>query len=85
MPSIFGFGLTGVLTGNYNNVAFEASPFTTAIEVSIGETLQEMLGYKIDAQAQNDGNNSGWGHTTADGFMANLESIQYVLFHNESP
>jgi len=70
---------------NQNNVSPEASPFTSYIEYLVGQQLCSMLGFHI----QEDVNNNeafknepvGWGHITADGSIANLESIWYVSSH----
>ncbi|KAL5521195.1 hypothetical protein ACEPAG_9118 [Sanghuangporus baumii] len=64
LPAILGYLST--MFYNPNNVAFEASPFTTQIEQCVGEQLSEMMGYD---------RNKAWGHITCDGTVANLESI----------
>lgn len=43
---------------NPNNVATEASPFTTALEKDVGMQLCQMLGYSVH------GDFPGWGHIT---------------------
>lgn len=43
---------------NPNNVATEASPFTTALEKDVGMQLCHMLGYRVS------GDFPGWGHIT---------------------
>ena len=59
MPAVIGY-LTGLLH-NQNNVATEASPFTTILENDVGNDLCRMLGYNTDR------NNvaRGWGHITS--------------------
>ncbi len=51
---------------NPNNVAFEASPVTTALEIEVGEQLAEMLGFKKEET---------WGHITCGGTIANYEGL----------
>ncbi|KAH9884501.1 PLP-dependent transferase [Cubamyces lactineus] len=67
MPSIVGWIIA--ILFNPNNVAFEASPVTTVLESLVGEQLCGMLGY-----AKHD-DVSPWGHITADGTVANMESM----------
>ncbi|KAJ4485314.1 pyridoxal phosphate-dependent transferase [Lentinula aciculospora] len=69
MPGIAGY-FTAMLF-NPNNVALEASPLTTAIEIAVGKQLAELVGYNIETLQ----NPIGWGHITADGSIANLESM----------
>lgn len=61
---------------NPNNVAFEASPLTTRLEIEVGVQLCDMLGYTVD----NSKSDTAWGHITCDGTVANLESIWYDPF-----
>jgi glutamate/tyrosine decarboxylase-like PLP-dependent enzyme len=56
---------------NPNNVATEASPLTTVLEINVGQQLSEMVGYNIDIATSP----VGWGHITCDGSVANLESM----------
>lgn len=72
LPSILGW-LSAMLF-NPNNVAFEASPITTLLELDVGFQMCEMLGYPFSNSVK------PWGHLTCDGTVANLESIWYVLF-----
>ncbi|ACL03319.1 peptidase S10 serine carboxypeptidase [Desulfatibacillum aliphaticivorans] len=51
---------------NQNNVATEASPVTSVLEREVGLELCNMLGFT---------SRSAWGHITADGSIANLESM----------
>ncbi|KAI0323980.1 PLP-dependent transferase [Cubamyces sp. BRFM 1775] len=69
MPSIVGW-LTTMLF-NPNNVAYEASPITTIIELNVGQDLCEMLGYP----AQGTEKVSPWGHIATDGTVANMEAM----------
>jgi len=58
---------------NPNNVATEASPYTTKLEREVGEDLCEMLGYESRSGVQ------PWGHVTCvRGFQLLTSSvIQY--------
>lgn len=56
---------------NPNNVAIEASPLTTIIEMDVGNQLCDMIGINT----LDNGKPMGWGHITCDGSVANLESI----------
>ena len=79
LPAILGYLST--MFYNPNNVAFEASPFTTLLELKVSDQLCEMLGYRTsDEEDQEDTRPVGWGHITCDGTVANLESIWYVLY-----
>lgn len=51
---------------NQNNVATEASPVTCRLEKEVGDDLCHMLGYDVS---------KSWGHITADGTIANIESM----------
>ncbi|EMD41726.1 hypothetical protein CERSUDRAFT_102127 [Gelatoporia subvermispora B] len=70
MPAILGSLATTLF--NPNNVAFEASPITTLLELDVGRDLCEMLGY------QDTDDITSWGHIACDGTVANLESIWYA-------
>ncbi|KAL7935760.1 pyridoxal phosphate-dependent transferase [Trichoderma chlorosporum] len=67
LPSIIGYMAT--MMYNPNNVATEASPFTTKKEREVGEELCTMLGYRKTDDIE------PWGHITCDGSVANLEAI----------
>ncbi|TFK37682.1 PLP-dependent transferase, partial [Crucibulum laeve] len=67
LPSILGYLSTMLF--NPNNVAFEASPITTLLELDVGSQMCEMLGYKEVDDIK------PWGHIACDGTVANLESI----------
>ena len=64
LPAILGYLAT--MFYNPNNVAFEASPYTSHIEYIVGKQMCEMMGYNGD---------QAWGHITCDGTVANLEAI----------
>ncbi|KAI0437068.1 pyridoxal-dependent decarboxylase domain protein [Xylaria telfairii] len=68
LASIIGYVSTMIY--NPNNVATEASPFTTEVERQVGQELCKMLGYNDP-----DPNSAPWGHITCDGSVANLEAI----------
>ncbi|MEL6957706.1 MAG: pyridoxal-dependent decarboxylase [Pseudomonadota bacterium] len=65
MPGALGY-FAGMLYNN-NNVAPEASPVTTTLELQAGRDLCHMLGYGADP--------APWGHITCDGSIANAESM----------
>ncbi|RGP63878.1 hypothetical protein FLONG3_9772 [Fusarium longipes] len=69
MSSMLGYFMT--MLYNPNNVALEASPMTTLVELRVGQQLCKLFGYNVDAQK----NPLSWGHITCDGTIANLESI----------
>ncbi|KAI9373196.1 pyridoxal-dependent decarboxylase conserved domain protein [Aspergillus egyptiacus] len=71
MVSLLGYFMT--MLYNPNNVAIEASPFSTAAEILAGEQLCQLLGYNNKAGVRD--LPRGWGHITCDGTVANLESI----------
>ncbi|KAF8968538.1 pyridoxal phosphate-dependent transferase [Flammula alnicola] len=75
LPAILGYIST--MFFNPNNVAFEASPLTTLLELECGLQLCEMMGYNrlegTDAPV-------GWGHIASGGTVANLESMWWVSF-----
>lgn len=80
MPGILGY--FAALLYNQNNVAAEASPVTTLIEMYVGNELCKMLGYNVHPIGQNGVTNpvpqdliTGWGHITCDGSVANLEGL----------
>ncbi|KAJ4254500.1 hypothetical protein NW762_010099 [Fusarium torreyae] len=69
MSSLLGYFMT--MLYNPNNVALEASPMTTLVELRVGQQLCNLFGYNIDPQKSP----VSWGHITCDGTIANLESI----------
>lgn len=77
MPAILGYLST--MFFNPNNVAFEASPYTTALELKVGKQMSAMMGYNILEEKVIEGEPLSWGHITCDGTVANLEAVWYVL------
>ncbi|THC87545.1 hypothetical protein EYZ11_013009 [Aspergillus tanneri] len=75
MPALLGYFMTMIY--NPNNVTIEASPFTTPIELEVGEQLCTMFGYNAPTRKPEPkpGIPLSWGHITCDGTVANLESI----------
>jgi glutamate/tyrosine decarboxylase-like PLP-dependent enzyme len=79
MSSMLGYFMT--MLYNPNNVALEASPMTTLVELRVGQQLCKLFGYNVDALK----NPLSWGHITCDGTIANLESIwvgMYISFNS---
>jgi len=74
MPGSVGY-FAGMLY-NQNNVATEASPVTTYLEMLVGDDLCTMLGYHVPTE-EKVGQNAikPWGHITCDGSVANTESM----------
>lgn len=80
LPGIAGY--FAALLYNQNNVAAEASPVTTLMEMYVGNDLCKMLGYAVQTIGQNtkdvplpDDLITAWGHITCDGSVANLEGL----------
>ncbi|KZT57261.1 pyridoxal-dependent decarboxylase domain protein [Calocera cornea HHB12733] len=76
LPGILGYISTMIF--NPNNVAFEASPITTVMELEAGKDMCRMLGYKVDAALDIPGTEDvpvAWGHIACDGTVANLEAL----------
>lgn len=74
MPGLLGY--FAAMLYNQNNVAAEASPVTTVLEMLTGDDLCEMLGYPIPSDEEVDqGALRPWGHITCDGSVANLEAM----------
>jgi len=67
LPAVVGY--FGAMLYNQNNVAAEASPVTTAIEMEVGDQLCAMLGFSIKEDPR------AWGHITAGGNIANIEAM----------
>ncbi len=67
-------GLFAAMLYNQNNVAAEASPITTRLEIEVGNDLCQMLGYGEGAP---DGTTAPvpWGHITSGGSVANIEAL----------
>jgi hypothetical protein len=64
MASMVGYFAT--MLYNPNNVAAEASPVTTRMELEVAEQLARMIGYDPARQ---------WGHLTSGGTVANFEAL----------
>lgn len=78
MPGMLGY--FAALLYNQNNVAAEASPVTTLMELEVGNELCKLLGYNvypIGAKKETIPQDviTGWGHITCDGSVANLEGL----------
>lgn len=64
MASLIGYFAT--MLYNPNNVAAEASPVTTRMELEVAAQLAAMVGYSPEAH---------WGHLTSGGTVANFEAL----------
>jgi hypothetical protein len=64
MASLIGYIAT--MLYNPNNVAAEASPVTTRLELEVAAQIARMIGYDADAQ---------WGHLCSGGTVANIEAL----------
>ena len=74
MPGSVGY--FAAMLYNQNNVAVEASPVTTYLEMQVGDQLCEMLGFHVPTDSEvEQGALRPWGHITCDGSVANLESM----------
>ena len=80
LPGMLGY--FAALMYNQNNVAAEASPVTTLLEMHVGNELCKMLGYSVNPIGKKpgefdlpQGQVTGWGHITCDGSVANLEGL----------
>lgn len=77
LPAVLGY-FAGMMY-NPNNVTFEASPFTSMLEVEVGKDLCRMLGYHEDNPNTTPDDlvstPVGWGHLTCGGSIANLEAL----------
>jgi glutamate/tyrosine decarboxylase-like PLP-dependent enzyme len=67
MPGALGY-FAGMMF-NANNVAPEASPVTTVLELQAGMDLSHMLGFGATGAPE------PWGHITCDGSIANTEAM----------
>jgi len=67
-------GYFAAMLYNQNNVAAEASPVTTLLEIQVGKDLCYMLGFNTKADKCEQPIVS-WGHITCDGSVANGESM----------
>ena len=71
-------GLIAGLLYNQNNVAAEASPVTTRLEIEAGNDLCRMLGYDVPADPVPGMRMPPvvpWGHITSGGTVANIEAL----------
>ncbi len=70
-------GLFAALLYNQNNVAAEASPVTTRLEIEVGNDLCRMLGYTVPPEGElpPPGAVAPWGHITSGGTVANIEAM----------
>ncbi|HYZ64475.1 MAG TPA: pyridoxal-dependent decarboxylase [Acetobacteraceae bacterium] len=60
---------------NQNNVAAEASPVTTRLEIEAGNDLCRMLGFPVPEGVPPPGTIVPWGHITSGGTVANIEAL----------
>jgi len=67
LPGVVGY--FAAMLYNPNNVAFEGSTVTTALEQLAAEDICRMLGYRFDDPIK------PWGHLTCDGTVANIEAL----------
>ena len=68
-------GMFAGLLYNQNNVAAEASPVTTRLEIEAGNDLCRMLGYEVPDGLARPGMPVPWGHITSGGTVANIEAL----------
>lgn len=74
LPGVAGY--FAAMLYNQNNVAAEASPVTTLLEIIVGESLCRMLGFHVPKKMHADDKKiRAWGHITCDGSVANGESM----------
>jgi glutamate/tyrosine decarboxylase-like PLP-dependent enzyme len=87
LPGMLGY--LAALPWNQNNVAAEASPVTTMLEMKVGDDLCRMLGYTpaernplpsdpdegTDSDETDEEHLGAWGHITSGGTVANIESM----------
>ena len=80
MPALLGY--FAALLYNQNNVAAEASPVTTVLEMLVGNDLCKMLGFRVQkivihgkSEVTDKNKIVGWGHITCDGSVANAEGL----------
>ena len=84
LPAVVGY--IGALFYNQNNVAAEASPVTTWLEIVVGNDLCRMLGYYVPPHwPPPAGTIVPWGHITCDGSVANIEALWRPAMPNTSP
>ena len=70
-------GTVAALLYNQNNVAAEASPVTTRLEIEAANDLCRMLGYHVPEYGEKPppGTLTPWGHITSGGTVANIEAM----------
>ena len=79
LPSVVGY--FAAMLYNQNNVAAEASPVTTWLEMIAADELCRMLGYHVPPRDEGTGEYEptdttiAWGHITCDGSVANSEAL----------
>lgn len=80
LPAVAGY--FAAMLYNQNNVAAEASPITTWLEMLVGDDLCRMLGYHVPKRKEDGtyeeadpGKKIAWGHITCDGSVANTEAL----------
>lgn len=75
LPAMVGY--FAAMLYNQNNVAAEASPLTTELEIIVGNDLCGMLGYTVPKGKPPfpAGTIVPWGHITCDGSVANIEAL----------
>ncbi len=74
LPGLLGY--FAALLHNPNNVAFEASPATTVLEMLVTDDLCRLLGFYVPEEGGDaEGEVRAWGHITADGSIANIEAL----------
>jgi glutamate/tyrosine decarboxylase-like PLP-dependent enzyme len=73
LPATIGQFAAGLY--NQNNVAAEASPVTTRLEIEAGNDLCRMLGYAVPEPGQEPTGPMPWGHITSGGTVANIEAM----------
>jgi len=73
LPAIIGMFAAALY--NQNNVAAEASPVTTRLEIEAGNDLCRMLGFPVPDGPAAPGTIAPWGHITSGGTVANIEAM----------
>lgn len=74
LPAIIGY--FAAMLYNQNNVAAEASPVTTWLEIVVGNDLCRMLGFDVPSRTSASSSKTvPWGHITCDGTVANIEGL----------
>jgi glutamate/tyrosine decarboxylase-like PLP-dependent enzyme len=73
LPAMVGY--FAAMLYNQNNVAAEASPVTTLLELRVGEDLCRMLGFGERPSEGRQATVVPWGHVTCGGSIANIEAM----------